>query len=318
VSDAGDGSPSARVVVVGAGAVGTFFGARLLGGGFDVTLVGRPAHVAAIRADGVHIESATCGGRFEVKATTEMRAIADAEVILVATKTVDTEPIARDVKAHARRDAVVVSLQNGVDNAPQIHAVTGLGTVPAAVYVAAELVAPGRVRHLGRGDLTIGVSERVPSGATREDIDLVASLFHRARVPCRVVDDIAPELWTKLAMNCGYNAISALTRASYGDIAADAEAASVVRDVLREVVEVASAAGVVLDEAAIVDAGMKLGAGMKGALSSTAHDLIRGRRTEIDALNGFVVRQGRELNLPVPVNAALTILVHLAERDAGR
>jgi 2-dehydropantoate 2-reductase len=304
-----------RVVVVGAGAVGSFFGARLAQAGVDVTLVGRPAHVEAVRRGGLVIESATFGGAYPVKATTELSAASGAGIILVATKTVDTESTARELAAHASPDAVAVSLQNGVENAPQIHGASGLRTVPAAVYVAAELIAPGKVRHLGRGDLTIGTSGSLPSGATSDDVARVAALFARAGVPCRVVDDIAPELWTKLAMNCGYNAISALTRATYGEIAADPEAAAVVRDVLVEVVAVARASGVPLDEGTIIDAAVKLGLGMREALSSTAHDLIRGRRTEIGALNGFIVRRARELQLPAPANAALTALVRLAEQE---
>ena len=307
-----------RVAVVGAGAVGSFFGARLAGAGIDVTLIGRPAHVDAIRANGLVIDSETFGGRFAVKASAETSAVAGAGVVLVATKTVDNYATARELATYASREAVVVSLQNGVENAPQLHAVSRLRTVPAAVYIAVELVEPGRLRHLGRGDLEVGTSATIASGATAEDVGLVVSLFQSAGVTCRLVADIAPALWTKLALNCSYNAISALTRATYDAIAADELTASLVRALLHEIVVVADASGVPLDEAAMVDTAMQLGRTARGWLSSTAHDLVRGRRTEIDALNGFIVRRARELNLTVPLNAALTGLVRLAEGATPR
>jgi 2-dehydropantoate 2-reductase len=308
---ANDNNPS--VAVVGAGAVGSYFGALLARAGVDVMLIGRPDHVNAITDGGLRIDSTTHGGSVRVRASSDVRAVAEADVIVVAVKTVDTETTAREFSRYTSPGAVAVSLQNGVENAAQIHAASGLRTVPAAVYVAVGLTAPGQLRHLGRGDLVVGTSSSIPSGATTDDVALVASLFQRAGVPCRIVPDIAPEMWTKLAMNCAYNAISALTRRSYGVIAADARGRELIASILREVVAVADASAVRLDEGELFDGAMKLAAGMRDTLSSTAHDLVRGRRTEIDSLNGFVARRGSETGVDTPVNSALLTLVRIAE-----
>jgi 2-dehydropantoate 2-reductase len=130
-----------------------------------------------------------------------------------------------------------------------------------------------------------------------------------------VIDDLAPDLWIKLVMNCAFNAVSALGGVQYGAIAADDAARETVTRAVEEAQAVAAAAGVRLPEADLVPAAWKLAAAMPQATSSTAQDLARGRPTEIDALNGYVARRGKELGVPTPVNQALCALVHLRERS---
>ena len=179
--------------------------------------------------------------------------------------------------------------------------------MPAVVYVAAQMTGPGRVKHNGRGDLVVPASGR---GAW------VSSLFEGAGVPCRLSEDIAVDLWTKMIMNCVYNALSALTRMQYGNLVAEPLATDVMRQVIAETVAVAQAVGVRLSEVNVTDAALKLGVAMAGATSSTAQDIARGKRTEIDFLNGYVVRRGAELGVPAPVNQTLHGLVKLLEVNA--
>ena len=110
-------------------------------------------------------------------------------------------------------DAAVLSFQNGVDNVDRIYSAIGWRAVPAAVYVAAEMTAPGHVTHTGRGDLVIGHRASWPR---QLDLQPLAAMFERAEIPCRISEAIETDLWTKMVMNCAYNAISALTRARYG------------------------------------------------------------------------------------------------------
>src|SRR5207253_8287191 len=134
-------------------------------------------------------------------------------VVLLCVKTVDTETAAAAIAPQLGNETLLVSLQNGVDNVERIRHATGIHAIPAVVYVAAAMSGPGRVKHSGRGDLVIG---ELSSGIRRrETLERIAELFEGAQIPCRISDNIAAELWTKLVMNCAYNAISAVTQSRY-------------------------------------------------------------------------------------------------------
>src|SRR5262249_53517938 len=147
-----------------------------------------------------------------VSASTEIAAVRDAKLVLFSVKTVDTEIAAKSMAPYLAPETIVVSLQNGVDNAERIDFAAGITAISAVVYIAAAMTGPGRVQHSGRGDLIIGApsSNHATSASELED---VAAMFLRASVPCRISRDITVDLWEKLIMNCAYNAVSALTRA---------------------------------------------------------------------------------------------------------
>jgi 2-dehydropantoate 2-reductase len=278
--------------------------------GVPVTLIGRTQHVDAIRRDGLLIDGLRVHERIPIGASTDLEAVGDAHLVLFCVKTTDTESAARELAPHLNSAAVVVSMQNGVDNAERIRAASGIHAVASVVYVAVAMAAPGQVKHSGRGDLILG---RTAAGPVEVDLDAIARLFVRAGVPCRVSAEIRTELWTKMLMNCAYNAISALSHERYGRIAADAGARDLIRRLIEEAVAVARVEGVRLDAGALANAAYQLGETMSGAHSSTAQDIERGKRTEIDALNGYVVRHGTQSGIPVPVNQALYTLVKLLE-----
>jgi 2-dehydropantoate 2-reductase len=300
------------IAVVGAGAVGSYFGGMLARAGHPVVLIGRASHVDAVRRSGLRIESVSWDETIPLRASIDLAEAHDADVVLVCVKTVDTLEVARALRPALAPGALVISLQNGVENAALMQAEGGFAAVPAVVYVAVEVVAPGHVRHTGRGDLLLGVPAEAPQ---RAQADAFAALCSASGVPCRVVDDLAPDLWVKLVMNCAFNAVSALGGVHYGAIAADDDARETVTRAVEEAQAVAHAAGVRLPETDLVPAAWKLAAAMPQATSSTAQDLARGRPTEIDALNGYIARRGRELGVPTPVNQALCALVHLRERS---
>jgi 2-dehydropantoate 2-reductase len=224
-------------------------------------------------------------------------------------KTTDTARTAQALAKVLAKDAVLVSMQNGVDNAEQIETASGLRALPAAVYVAASVPAPGKVKHVGRGDLVLGPQNEITQR--------VARLFTRASVPCRISENLIGELWTKLVWNCALNALSALGKATYGEILTSPDAKQLIETTVYEVLAVAKASGIQpagLEDAKAAFAGAyKVAEQMAATRSSTAQDMMRGKKTEIDSLNGFIVRRGRELNVPVPVNQALFTLVKLAE-----
>ena len=298
-----------RIAVIGAGAVGGYFGGLLARAGAPVVFIGRVAFAETVKKNGLFLDTLSFQESVPVEASSELSAARGAELVLFCVKTTDTEAVAQKLASLLAPEAIVVSMQNGADNAERIRAASGIAALPAAVYVAAAVPEPGRVKHAGRGDLVVG-----PRDARTEK---VAALFERAGIPCRISENIEGELWTKLLMNCAGNAISALARVTYGTIAADEDARTLVAAVVREVLGVARAAGVLVPgmetPEAVIATALKLSAQMSHATSSTAQDLARGKRTEIASLNGYVARRGAELGVAAPVNQALYALVKLAE-----
>jgi 2-dehydropantoate 2-reductase len=248
----------------------------------------------------------------KVQASTDLTTARDAGIILFCVKTTDTTETARALARVLSKDAVVVSMQNGVDNAEQIEAASGLKALPAAVYVAASVPAPGTVKHVGRGDLVLGPQNEIT--------ERVGAVFTRAKVPCRISENLAGELWTKLVWNCALNALSALGEVTYGEILASADAKQLLETTVYEVLAVAKASGIqpagLEDPKAALTGAYKVAEQMAATRSSTAQDMMRGKKTEIDSLNGFIVRRARERNLAVPVNHALFTLVKLAEGNS--
>jgi len=302
---------------MGAGAVGSFFGGMLARAGVPVTLIGRAAHAEAIAAGGLIIDSFRFPKpeRILVEATTSAVAVHGAQIVLFCVKTLDTESAAQAIAPHLAPDAIVVSMQNGVDNVARIRTASAIDALGAAVYVAAEMTALGHVKHTGRGDLIVG-----PFPESNHDpgvIDRVAQCFARAGMPCRVAEDIRGSLWMKMLMNCAYNAISALGRSRYGRMAARAEIREIMRYAIEEAVTVARADAIPLPVENFVETGWKLAETMGNATSSTAQDLARGKKTEIDSLNGYIVRRGAALGVPTPVNQTLHGLIKLLEESAG-
>ena len=309
-----------KVAVVGAGAVGSFYGAMLARAGHPVVLIGRPAHVEAIRRDGLKLEM---GGRTEtvaLDAHSEIVAARDADLVLVSVKSSDTEAVARELAPLLASNAVVVSLQNGVENADVIARHVDATVVPAVVYVATAMPAPGVVRHHGRGDLVVGPRTRAAAddAAFGRRLDALVAFFATAGVAVTISADVVAELWSKLMVNCAYNAISALAQAPYGEMAALAPIRELQRTVVGEVVAVAAASGVELPLAAAIEAMERIAPAMPAQLSSTAQDVARRKTSEIDHLNGFIVRRGREVGVATPVNQALHALVKLVESRHAR
>lgn len=303
--------PWPRTAVLGAGAVGCYYGGMLARAGAPVTLIGRPAHVEAVRRDGLLLDTLHFREYVKVDATTEPDAVADAGLVLVCVKSGDTEAAARSIAPHLARDATVVSLQNGVDNAARMRPLVAAEVLAAVVYVGCQMAGPGHVRHTGRGDLVIGGQAGSAEGARRAAA--VAAVFERAGIPCKVSPNVDGELWTKLIINCAYNATCALSRLQYGRMVASPWARELMAQVIDEAVAVARADGVQLDTDGLVERVMKVGEAMPTQISSTAQDIGLGKPTEIDALNGHVARRGAELGVPTPVNRTLHGLVKLLE-----
>ena len=293
-----------KIAVMGAGAVGCYYGGLLARAGHTVVLIARPLHVAAISQHGLRLQTTTFDTHVPLTASSEPAAVAGADVVLFCVKSTDTEGAGALIRPHLAANALVLCLQNGVDNADRLRTVLPDHAVAAAVvYVATEMAGPGHVQHHGRGELVLEPSAY--SGA-------LAQAFIAAGVPTEVSANVRGALWAKLILNCAYNAVSAITQLPYGQTVPGEGIQDLMRDVVAECLAVANAEGVQVP--GDVDAAIrKIADTMRSQYSSTAQDLARGKRTEIDYLNGLIVKRGTALGVATPANRVLWALVKLLE-----
>jgi 2-dehydropantoate 2-reductase len=295
---------SLRFAVVGAGSVGCFFGGMLARAGVPVTLIGRPAHVNAMRERGLRLETQMFDETVQVAASTDAAAVAGADVVLFCVKSTDSAATAREIAPHLGERSVVLSLQNGVENAEIIRQQVSRPVIPAVVYVATEMAGPGHLRHHGRGELVMSDS---PAS------EAIVACFARAGVPVQVSGNVMGALWAKLIVNCAYNALSAIVQQPYGKLVETESVLPLMQAVVDECLRVAEADGILVIGDSH-EAVRHIARTMAGQYSSTAQDVARGKPNEIDFLNGYVVRRGQALGIPAPINQTLWTLVKLAEK----
>jgi 2-dehydropantoate 2-reductase len=269
-----------------------------------VTFIGRPAHVDAINAYGLLLDTLFFKGYLPAKAATDAASLASPDLVLFCVKSADTEEAGRSLAGCLRPETSVLSLQNGVDNPQRLRKLTGHPVIPAVVYVGSEMAGPGHVRHHGGGDIAIGAA---PAS------EALAQTLGAAGIRTTIADDIEVTQWSKLVTNCAFNALSAVAGIPYGPMLEVEGTRDVVASAVQEAVMVARASGVSMPEG-ILEQILKIPAAMPNQMSSTAQDVARGKPSEIDFLNGYVVRKGAELGVPTPTNQALQVMVKLAER----
>lgn len=296
-----------KIAVMGAGAVGCYYGAMLARAGHDVTLIGRANHVEAMNRDGLLLDFGTSQEYVAVSAATDGAAIAGAELVLFCVKSTDTGSAGAQIKPFISQETIVLSLQNGVDNAERLRAVLGQPVIPVVVYVATSMGGAGHVKHHGRGELVIG-----PSAQSQR----VAETLRPAGIPVEISENAPGALWAKMILNCAYNALSAITQLPYGKLVAGEGIRDVMRHAVDECLAVAKADGVTVPDN-VWEAIEKIAVTMPAQFSSTAQDLARHKPSEIDYLNGYIVRKGAELGIPTPTNLALFALTRLQESKAS-
>ena len=288
---------------MGAGAVGCYYGGMLARAGHTVTLIGRPVHVQAVLKQGLRLQTLSFDEQVRMNASTNVADVAGADCILFCVKSSDTESAGQSLKPYIGPNTVVLSLQNGVDNAERLATVIGQEVIPTVVYVGTERAGPGHVQHHGRGELVLGQSLQAAP---------IADVLTQAAIPSTVSPNARGALWTKLIINCTYNAASAITQLPYGPMVENPGMWALMRHAFDECMAVADAAGVHIDQPVwpMIET---IARTMVGQYSSTAQDLQKGKPTEIDHLNGFIVHQGQKLGVATPVNQSLQALVKALE-----
>ncbi|MGA9533526.1 MAG: 2-dehydropantoate 2-reductase [Anaerolineales bacterium] len=298
------------IVIVGSGAMACLFGARLSPYVDVIMLAGWPPAVEALQSAGIELDLDGSATRFQVKVATEPDEIPSASVALILVKTWQTERAAGQVAEFLAEDGVALTLQNGLGNLEKLQA--ALGPARAALGVTtygATLLAPGRVRPAGGGNIQLGRHPRV--------LPLV-DIFTMAELEVRQVDDVTGLAWGKLAVNAGINPLTALLRVPNGQVADQPDARRILTHAVTEVSEVAHAAGIELPFADPVAATLAVARRTRDNRSSMLQDLDRGAPTEIDAISGAVVAKAEELGRSAPVNETLWRLVRSVVHQGDR
>jgi 2-dehydropantoate 2-reductase len=299
------------VAVIGAGAVGSYFGGLLARAGYDVTLIARQEHVKAIQENGLYMECQSFQERVSVKASTEYQAIKNADLVLFCVKSPDTESVAQEIKPYLSEDSIILSLQNGVDNAERIRAVLLNPVYPAVVYVATGMAGPGHVKHFGRGELVIG--DQDGDKACFDQLMLLQEFLNNGNVPCSISKSIKHDMWLKFLVNCSYNAISGIGQIEYGQMIQSAHINVLIEQIVKEFLAVAEKEGIYISPEQAVLANAQIAKTMTKQKSSTAQDLMKCKKTEIDFLNGYIVRRGLIHQIQTPANQSVHALVKMLE-----
>ncbi len=301
-----------KLAVVGAGAMGSLFGGRISLAGHDVLLFDPyREHVDAVNARGLLIEQAGSGEAVlsRPRATAEAGDVRGPDVMIVFVKSTVTALVARQFAEAARPDTIVVTLQNGLGNEGILRESFGAGRTAAGVTSqGATFLGPGRIRHAGTGPTHLGMSD-----GRNEKLGPFADVLRAAGFETHVERDVAALVWSKLVINVGINALTAMIGQPNGRLLDFEETRALMADLVAEAVAVAGARGIRLTYtdplATVHEVARRTGANR----SSMLQDFDRGRETEINFINGAIVREAAALGIAVPVNTAVTRLVKALE-----
>ena len=302
-----------KIAIIGAGAMGSLYGARLSQAGEDVWLLDTwPENVAVLRERGLTITGEGGNETVPVKAATKAEEVGEADLILLFVKSHATRDAAVAAVSMLQSDTMVLTLQNGLGNAEQIAAVVGADrVVVGTTAMGAVMAGPGHIVDGGKGVTHIGKF----TGSTTRRLYEIAAVFSRSGLYTIVDANVESLRWAKLTINAGLNAISAVTGLTNGQLAAYPETQELMMRAVAEAECVAKARGVTLPPGDRQAEVLTIARATKDNKSSMLQDVLKRRRTEIEAINGAIVSEGMRLGVPTPINDALTLMVKALERS---
>jgi 2-dehydropantoate 2-reductase len=290
-----------RIAVMGTGAVGGYFGAKLAAAGDDVVFIARQRHLPGLRRNGLRIES--FNGDLHVRNGLFTDSPADAgvvDLVLFCVKSYDTTEAAAALAPMISKQTAILSLQNGIDNPDKIAGFWGTErTLAGVVYIGAQVSAPGVIQHSSGGKIVLGPI----SGHPRDTAHRVEQRLSRAAIPCAISAEIEQVQWAKLLWNAPFCAISCLTRSTVREIIESEALTNLALDCMKEVQAAARTRGLDL-KTELFDQTLAFSRGLGDFKTSMLQDLEAGKPLEYDALNGFVMRLLERAGEQAPINRA--------------
>lgn len=307
-----------KVVIVGAGAMGSIYGGFLAEAGNEVYFLDVfKEHVDNINKDGLWIEG-TSGDRYikGIKATSDPEEVGIVDLAIVFVKSTITDLAIKQNKAVIGPETTVLTLQNGLGNIEKLKTVVKESQIIAGTTShGASLLGPGKIKHAGHGATVIGELD----GSVTERIKMIAEVFQNAKLdPVTISENVMGVIWDKLLVNVGINPVTAITNLKNGEILDYPEILRLSVDAVEEAMKVADAIGIKLETPNAVDHFKEVCKVTGENTSSMLSDVLNKRKTEIDNINGAIVREGVKLGIDTPMNALLTRLVGLKEMQYNK
>ncbi|MDD5120306.1 MAG: 2-dehydropantoate 2-reductase [Candidatus Omnitrophica bacterium] len=302
-----------KIVIVGAGAMGCLFAAFFTKSKEDLWLIEKNKENASkLNESGITVEGPNGSWQQKVKVTTACADIGKADLIIICVKSFNTKSAVEQIKPLLTDDTKILTLQNGIGNIEIISENTSEDRVIAGVTnEGSTLISLGKIRHAGHGETVIGSI----NGKTPVQMRAIREAFNKAGFETKMTRDIKSLIWSKLIINTGINALSAITRLPNGRLTQFEGTRRILRDAVTEATRIAKRKRIKLifdDPIAKVEAVCE---GTSANLSSMLQDVLRKKRTEVDFINGVIVRLGQELGIGVPTNKFLLDLVNTIEQS---
>jgi 2-dehydropantoate 2-reductase len=299
-----------KTAIIGPGALGCLFGAYLTEGGLDVTLVDhRPERARTLEAAGVFVQGVRGDHHVRVKATANSGSLGRVDLVIVCVKAYQTEGALRSHGSLVGSSTTVWSIQNGLGNLEAMaRVIPSSCIVGGSTTMGANLLGVGRVHHAGEGDTFIGELD----GSLSPRVELVAKALSAAGIRVQTRPDIQRLIWRKVLVNVAINAVTAILRVRNGVLVEHESSMGVMEEAVREAVRAAASRGILFTEDEALAQAKEVSRRTAGNRSSMLADILAGRRTEIDYINGAIAAM-----VPAPVNRVLTDLVRALEASAA-
>ena len=290
-----------KIVVIGAGGVGGYFGGKIAKAGYDVTFIARGKHLEAITTNGLHVKS--IDGDFTVfpKVTDAVSSVKNPDLIILGVKSWQVVGVAKQIKPILNSNTMVLPLQNGADNADKLLSVLPTKNVVVGLSrIVSKIEAPGVINHFAFVP-QINFGEYDNSKTAR--IQSVKAVFDKAGIKNRISEDIHLDIWRKFLFIATISGIGALTRVVFGMMREDKAIRKMILDTASEIKQVANAKGIALTEKDIETAIQAIDTTNYNTTASMQRDILEGRPSELENFNGYIVQQGERLNIKTPVNS---------------
>ncbi|MFD1848787.1 ketopantoate reductase family protein [Oceanobacillus bengalensis] len=305
-----------RIGIVGAGAVGSFFGALLHRADHQVVFLARGKHLEAMRKNGLIVKREE--GTFTLYSTftDDPKNLANAELILFCVKSNDTENMAKQLLPILSKDTKVITLQNGIDNEERLGEIFGFQRIfSCATYVQTAIEEPGVVNQQGRVALVIGELDH----SAREKCSEIVTCFNQAGIDATYTGNIFEKKWRKLLWNITFNPLSAISTATVGDILDNKPLRTTAESVCKEAMEVAIKVGIPIDTDQTMSTIFKNAERARIHQTSMLQDRMSGKQMEVESVCGYVMRKAQELEISVPtIQATYSILTYLNKHQSLR